>query len=576
MNDDFGTFSYGNEKKEDSGRRTADAEKKSWSPQPYKESIYGAPNYTRTDYSRQTYLKPSESRYEGSGSGNGAGSYAGTGTGNNPNPFVAGVQQSAGTHYGTSETQVQQNTGTHYGASGTQAQQSTGTHYGAQQTPVQRNRETEYTEHGTLSERREAAPSSGGSGPTKPGKNGKKESWGRKVLLTALLGLVFGVIAGGAFIGLNKVFGDSEKSSETGVSAKNDPSDDKETGSTQTTLTTGDQIKTQDVISDDDSSQTINYDVAEIVKKAQPSIVSITTRVTTQYQYFYQQFEQESTGAGSGIIIGESPEKLYIATNYHVIQSAKEINVGFNDGQILKAKVTGYDKTNDVAVVEIPIADIPESTAAAISVAVPGNSDELQVGEPAIAIGNALGYGQSVTVGYISALNRSISGNEGSYIQTDAAINPGNSGGALINAKGEVIGINSVKYVDSKVEGMGFSIPINRALTIIDGLINGGTSGKVYIGISGANISAEYSQIYGFPEGAYVKSVTKDSPAERAGIHEGDIIVGLEGMTITTMEQFVDQLQNYKAGTEVRIDVYRANSVGKYEKQTVTAVTAEE
>ena len=515
MNDEFGTFSYGNGKKETGAATGANERKKAWTPEPYKESVYNAGNYVRTDYSRQEYLKPTEQRYQ------------------SPQQSYQSPQQSY--------------------QSPRQSYQSP--QQGYQPAPVK----------GPEPEK-----------PVPPKKKEKKEtSFGRKVLLTAVLGLVFGLIGGGAFIGLNKVFGDSDKGGTTTGSTK-DPGGSTETGTTQATLNTGDQIKTQDVVNGDTASQTINYDVAEIVKKAQPSIVSITTRVTTQYQYFYQQFEQESTGAGSGIIIGESQEKLYIATNYHVIQNAKEINVGFNDGQILKAKVTGYDKNNDVAVVEIPISDIPEGTAAAISVAVPGNSDELQVGEPCIAIGNALGYGQSVTVGYISALNRSISGNEGSYIQTDAAINPGNSGGALINAKGEVIGINSVKYVDSKVEGMGFSIPINRAMTIIDGLINGGTGGKVYIGISGANISSEYSQIYGFPEGAYVKSVTKGSPAESAGIHEGDIIVGLEGTTIMTMEQFVEKLQAYKAGTEVKIDIYRANSVGKYEKQTISVVTAEE
>ena len=560
MNDDFGTFSYGGEKKE-TGRETAEQPKKRWTPEPYKESVYAAPNYSKTDYSRQDYLKPSESRV-GSGS---QPVY--------PQPRTAQPQSTGTTYTGAQSTGASyagaQSAGTPYTGA-----QSTGTSYArAPYTGVQGG-------YGLTPK----APTSGPE-PEKPThetknetkkKKEKNDSFGRKVLLTGVLGLVFGLVGGGAFIGLNKAFGDSGKEEKSSVSASNNPGNT-ETGSTQTNMNTGDQIKTQDTVSGDGASTTINYDVAEIVKKAQPSIVSITTKVTTQYQYFYQQFEQESTGAGSGIIIGESEDKLYIATNYHVIEGAKEINVGFNDGQILKAKVTGSDKSNDVAVVEIPLTDIPASTADAISVAVPGDSDQLQVGEPAIAIGNALGYGQSVTVGYISALNRSISGSDGSYIQTDAAINPGNSGGALINSKGEVIGINSIKYVDSKVEGMGFSIPINTAMRIIDGIINnGGSTGTVYIGISGATINSEYSQIYGFPEGVYIKSITSGGPAERGGLHEGDIITRLEGKTVTTMEEFKEMLQSYPAGTEVQIEVYRANSMGRYEKTTVSVVTAEE
>ena len=547
MNDDFGTFSYGGEKK-DSGKETGKnaenagtgAPKKRWTPEPYKESVYAAPNYARTDYSRQDYLKPSESRFAPGGA----------------QPVYPGT---AGTQYPGAQPErlypqstQPQGPATPFAGADTQNNAS---QYAGDKTPQRKN-----------------AEKTPGSNP--PSRPEKKDSFARKLLLTALLGLVFGLIGGGAFIGINKAFGDSDKDTgSTSISADN--SGNTETGSTQATLVTGDQIKTQDTVSGDNTT-TINYDVAEIVKKAQPSIVSITTRVTTQYQYFYQQFEQESTGAGSGIIIGETKDKLYIATNYHVIEGAKEINVGFNDGTILKANVTGADKSNDVAVVEIPIETIPQSTADAISVAVPGDSDKLQVGEPAIAIGNALGYGQSVTVGYISALNRSISGNEGSYIQTDAAINPGNSGGALINSKGEVIGINSVKYVDNKVEGMGFSIPINRAMTIIDGLISGRTSGSVYIGITGATINSDYSQIYGFPEGVYVKSITPNGPAARGGIHEGDILVSLEGKKVSTMDEFKELLQNYPAGTEVKIELYRANSMGRYEKTTVKVVTAEE
>ena len=400
----------------------------------------------------------------------------------------------------------------------------------------------------------------GGKGPE------KKSGTGRRFLLTAALALVFGVIASGVFIGMNRLFGDKKSSTES--------------SSTQASYTpaTPDSIGTQTTVNPDNgTTNTISYDVAEIVKKAQPSIVSITTTVTTSYQYYFQQYEREATGAGSGIIIGKTDDYLYIATNYHVIENAKEINVGFNDGQMLKAKVTGYDSNADVAVVQIPIKDIPESTAKAISIAVTGDSDALQVGEPAIAIGNALGYGQSVTVGYISALNRTISGNNGSfYIQTDAAINPGNSGGALFNAKGEVIGINSVKYVDSKVEGMGFSIPINKAMSIINNLIQNGTRGRTYVGITGATVTQEYSQIYGMPIGIYVKSLISDGPAEDAGIRTGDIITAINGKTVETMDELMDALQAYKGGDQVELTLQRASNSGQYSSETVKVTLAQE
>ena len=396
-------------------------------------------------------------------------------------------------------------------------------------------------------------------------KSRKKSGTGRKFLLTASLALVFGIIASGAFIGMNKLFGDKKGSTES-ISTQ-------ATGNTASADSIGTQTTVQ---SDGSTTSTISYDVAEIVKKAQPSTVSITTTVSTSYQYYFQQYEREATGAGSGIIIGKTDDQLYIATNYHVIENAKEINVGFNDGQVLKAKVTGYDSSADVAVVQVALSDIPESTAKAISIAVTGDSDNLQVGEPAIAIGNALGYGQSVTVGYISALNRSISGSLGSYIQTDAAINPGNSGGALFNAKGEVIGINSIKYVDSKVEGMGFSIPINKAMSIINNLIQNGTRGRIYIGVGGATVTQDYSQIYGMPIGVYVKSLASDGPAEKAGIHTGDIITSVDGKTVKTMDELMDLLQAYKEGDQVEVVVQRVSSMGQYSPETIQVTLAQE
>ena len=399
--------------------------------------------------------------------------------------------------------------------------------------------------------------------PVSHQRKNRKTGNGRKILVTAGLALVFGVISSGVFIGMNKIFGDKKEGTDIQSSTIQSASADSIATQAAADLNGG-------------TTNTISYDVAEIVKKAQPSTVSITTTVTTSYQYYFQQYERESTGAGSGIIIGKTDDLLYIATNYHVIEKAKEINVGFNDGQIIKAKVTGYDANADVAVVQVKLSDIPEATAKVITVAITGDSDALQVGEPAIAIGNAMGYGQSVTVGYISALNRSISGNTGSYIQTDAAINPGNSGGALFNAKGEVIGINSIKYVDSKVEGMGFSIPINKAMSIINNLIENGTTGRIYIGVSGANVTSEYSQIYGFPIGIYVKNINSGSPAEKAGLRTGDIITAVNGATVTTMDEMTEALQKYKAGDEVELSIYRANNNGQYSRGSVTVTVDHE
>ena len=313
---------------------------------------------------------------------------------------------------------------------------------------------------------------------------------------------------------------------------------------------------------------TLDYDVADIVASTQSSIVSITTAGTTTVQSFFQVYEQPTAGAGSGILIGQDEDNLYIATNHHVIKDANEIKVGFADGEMVDATVKGYDEDADIAVVVVPLANMKDSTKDTITIASVGDSDKLQVGEPAIAIGNALGYGQSVTVGYISALNRSIENSEGSYIQTDAAINPGNSGGALINSKGEVIGINSVKYVDNTVEGMGFSIPINTAMTIINDIIAGTQKGEVVFGVTCAEISKEYS-IYGFPQGIYVKEITPGTPAANSDLHTGDIIVEFDGKEVYTNDDLQDMLKKCEAGDTVELKVYRADDMGYYQETKV-------
>ncbi|SNU05277.1 serine protease Do [Lachnospiraceae bacterium] len=394
--------------------------------------------------------------------------------------------------------------------------------------------------------------------------NKNKSSFGGKVAKTAVVAAVFGLVAGGVFQGIDI---GTDKLRE--YASKDSVEETVDTGSST------DGVKTQPVVNSS-GSKTLSYDVADIVKAAQPSIVSITTASTESVQYFFQSYDRSVTGAGSGIIIGQDDNTLFIATNCHVISGAEEINVGFNDGEMVNASVKGYDEDADIAVVEVNKSDMKESTKEAISVATVGDSDTLQVGEPAIAIGNALGYGQSVTVGYISALNRSIEDTDGTFIQTDAAINPGNSGGALINSSGQLIGINSVKYVDSTVEGMGFSIPINSAMSIINDIIEGTQKGKAYLGISGEGISREYSMIYGFPEGIYIKKVYENSPAEKCGLHNGDILVEIDGEEVYTLEDVQKQLKKYEVGDKVELKIYRADTMGNYAETTIEATLEQE
>ena len=381
----------------------------------------------------------------------------------------------------------------------------------------------------------------------------KPKSFGKWLMRMVVSALIFGLVAGGTFQGVNYLSGKlkGEKEKVEVVSSGN-----------------ADNVTTQAPVNTSDLTSTVSYDVADIVEKTENSIVSITTKVTTDYTYFFNYDSDQPTGAGSGIIVGKSDKQLYIATNYHVIKDADEINVGFSDGEIVKASVIGYDESQDIAAVAVNFSDMKESTTKKVTIAQIGDSDSLRVGEPAIAIGNALGYGQSVTVGYISALDRSIEGSDGKYIQTDAAINPGNSGGALFNAEGKVIGINSVKYVNSKVEGMGFSIPINKAMDIINGIINGDIKPELYLGVEGEEINREYSLIYGFPEGVYVKKVLSDSPAEEAGMYAGDIIVEIEGKEVYTSEDVKNRIQDFNEGDTVQVVVYRSE-MGSYNKVTL-------
>ena len=307
-----------------------------------------------------------------------------------------------------------------------------------------------------------------------------------------------------------------------------------------------------------------------------PAIVSITSIYeNTSQGWFGQQQSSQSEGAGSGVIIGKEDNKLLIVTNNHVVEDADSLSVGFVDGETADASVRGTDSGADLAVVEVNLSDMKDSTQKEIAIITMGDSDELKAGEQAIAIGNALGYGQSVTGGYISAVNREVqmTDNTMTLIQTDAAINPGNSGGALLNSKGELIGINTVKYSSTDVEGMGYAIPINTAKPIIEQLIANEAPSEdeqSYLGISGQTVDSSMASQFDMPTGVYVQQVVSGSPAETAGISAGDIITKFNGSTVSTMDGLQSRMSNLKAGTKVEVVVQRQNQQGTYESKTVT------
>lgn len=324
------------------------------------------------------------------------------------------------------------------------------------------------------------------------------------------------------------------------------------------------------------STSTVTSDVSDIVENTLPSIVSITNMSVQEVQNFFGGIsQQESESAGSGIIISQNDSELLVVTNNHVVEGSDTLTVTFNDGNSVEAQIKGTDSARDLAVVAVPLDKISDDTMNAIKVATLGDSDSLKVGEPAIAIGNALGYGQSVTTGIVSATRRTIDGFDGEYIQTDAAINPGNSGGALLNANGEVIGINSAKINSSAVEGMGFAIPISDASDVIQNLMNKETRSKVsdeergYLGIKGYDVSEEGAQMYNMPTGVYVKEVMSGGGAEKAGLTKGPIITGFEGSSISGMSSLQEQLQYYKAGEEVTLTVQIPDKNGEYTEKDI-------
>ncbi len=320
-------------------------------------------------------------------------------------------------------------------------------------------------------------------------------------------------------------------------------------------------------------------DVSSIVEAVMPSIVSIT-ETSTATSYFGQSYPTE--GAGSGFIVKEDNNELLIVTNNHVVAGADSITVTFIDDTTAKATVKGTDPTADLAVISVKVGDLKQETRGNIKVASLGHSEDVKVGQMAIAIGNALGYGQSVTVGYISAKDRQVEVGDGNsssantmvLLQTDAAINPGNSGGALLDVNGNVIGINSVKYADTKVEGIGYAIPMSNAIPIINELMNREVlkdEEKGYLGITGRTIGDEVSEAYGFPNGIYISEVSESGAAKKAGIKQGDIITKINGNKVTSIEQVQNKVNNTKAGTEITVTIARSQE-GEYKEQDVKVV----
>ena len=332
------------------------------------------------------------------------------------------------------------------------------------------------------------------------------------------------------------------------------------------------------------TSSTVTSDVSGIVDSAMPSVVSITNMSVQQVQSFFGGVQQqESQSCGSGIIIGQNDTELLIVTNNHVVEGSQTLTVSFIDEESVEANIKGTDSTKDLAVVAVPLESIKDETMDKIAVAQMGDSDSLKVGEPVIAIGNALGYGQSVTTGIVSAKDRDIQmeGFDSKLIQTDAAINPGNSGGALLNVNGEVIGINTVKVNANAVEGMGYAIPISDASEVITTLMNRETRTKVsdaekgYLGIQGVDVSSDSAQMYNMPTGVYISEVVKGGGAEKAGLTKGMIITGLDGISIDGMTTLKEQLQYYKAGEDVEVKVQVPSSNGEYEEKTVNVTLGE-
>ena len=425
------------------------------------------------------------------------------------------------------------------------------------------------------------------SGPS--GHRRNQNSFQKKAGATIALAVIFGLVAAVVFQAANFA---ADRFLNTGKSSVQ--------------IKTTDSVDLQETASDDSTADKVlsdseNGTVAAVAQASMPSVVAITTVSVQEIPSFfgYSSHQYKSASTGSGIMVGDNDDELLIATNNHVVDGATTLSVCFigddvanaetetvnagdngdlNVEDAVSAKIKGTDADNDLAVVAVKKSDIPEDTLNQIKIAQIGSSDDLAVGQQVVAIGNALGYGQSVTSGWISALNRTISTDDGTnstgLIQTDAAINPGNSGGALLNMKGELIGINSAKYADSAVEGMGYAIPISKAKPILEELMNRETREKVdsskkgYLGVSLANLTTEAIEMYNMPTGAFVRSVEDDSPAQEAGICKGDIIVKFDGQKVSDGDDLLDKLQYYKSGEKIEAVIARATN-GEYEENTI-------
>lgn len=423
-----------------------------------------------------------------------------------------------------------------------------------------------------------------------PVRNKKEtDSFGKKAGTTVALAVLFGLVASAVFLSVSFVAGKYLKTDEKSTHLET-------TQSVAGTVTDNGSDGENGV-----DTESGNGTVASVAQASMPSVVAITTVSVQEIPSFfgYGSRQYKSAATGSGIIVGDNDEELLIATNNHVVDGASTLSVCFIGNDVMNAetetenaddtgdlnledavsaRIKGTDSDNDLAVIAVKKADIPEDTLSEIKIAQIGSSEDLVVGQQVVAIGNALGYGQSVTSGWISALNRTISTEDGTsssgLIQTDAAINPGNSGGALLNMKGELIGINSAKYADSTVEGMGYAIPISRAKPILEDLMNRQTREMVsaeekgYLGVVLSNLTTEAIQMYDMPEGAFVRGVEEKSPAEKGGICKGDIIVKFDGQSVTSGDDLLEKLQYYKSGEKIEAVVARATD-GEYQESTV-------
>lgn len=391
----------------------------------------------------------------------------------------------------------------------------------------------------------------------------KNGGFGVKLIRCAVLAAVFGLVAGGVFQGVNYFAGGDSKDSKVVQETKTEKLENTATNMAVTEQTV--------VVSD----------VSGIVENVMPSIVAITNMSQTEYYNWFGQSEvRDSQSCGSGIIVSDDDEYLYIATNNHVVSGANSLTICFVDETTVAAEVKGTDADSDLAVVSVKKKDLGSDTLSQVKIATLGDSDALKVGQASIAIGNALGYGQSVTTGVISALNREVTTTDSQsgesttneLIQTDAAINPGNSGGALLNVRGEVIGINSIKYSDTDVEGMGYAIPMATASPIIDELITRQVvdeSQSAFLGIVGVDVTSDVAQTYNMPEGVYIAQISAGSAAQKSGLLKGDILTSFDGHSISSMEALEDQLQYYSAGTTVDVVIQRAAD-GEYKEQTIS------